>query len=637
MTPAEAVVLRHTWEFWARPDQVTPDTDWLTWLILTGRGWGKTRTAAEAVRARIESGRWSRTALVGATAGDVREVMVEGESGILAISPPWFRPKYEPSKRRLTWPNGAIATTFSADEPDRLRGPQHDGAWTDEPATWRYLDKSWDNLMLGLRQGPLPQVIATTTPRPLKLIRALLKDPTTFVTRGSTYANRENLAPSFYAKIISQYEGTRLGRQEIQGEVLEDVVGALWTMLLLDELRLQEMPQDASRVVVAVDPPTTSGEESDEAGIIVTARTAGGTGYVLDDCSGQMSPAEWGRAALDAYHKHRADAIVAETNQGGDMVRHVIQSVLRPGEEMPRFIGVHAKVGKRVRAEPVAAMYEQRRIRHVGSFPTLEDQMCNWVPGESDGSPDRMDAAVHGFAELFPAIAASEPVFVVSPGIHERRLAHNPAKTICRGWSFHHRRPACVWAQFDDEWRLCVLRETQGEGQAPDQLGRDALAYFADCGQPIDHAAEGEPASVADPTGHEVLRSLDIYCETQHTDHARRRSMLRRLLAVRADGMPGILIDPATCPLLAEGLRGAYAFEDEDPDRLAREPKAGAYAAVFAALEVLVEQLYDADTMTPHDKIVADYRSGRVQPSKARGIVSVARPRRRQAAWGGRG
>lgn len=392
----EALALLYDWAFWARDKQLPPDGDWFGWLILAGRGFGKTRTGAEFVRDQVQKGLWRRVALVARTAADVRDVMVEGESGILAISPPWFMPKYEPSKRRLTWPNGAIATTYSGDKPDQLRGPQHDGAWLDELAAWRY-SETFDQVMFGLRLGDNPQWVGTTTPRPTKLIRELLKDPAVRVTKGGTYENRANLAPSTVRQFERKYAGTRLGRQELDGIVLDDLPGALWTHSLIDKYRVHKHP-DLARIAVAIDPSTTSEEESAETGIIVGGVGTDGHGYVLDDLSLRGSPAEWALEALTGYHKFKADRIVAEANQGGDMIEQTLKSVLEKGERLPPYKKVHASRGKLTRAEPVSALYEQGLIHHVGGFAELEDQMCTWLPG--DKSPDRMDALVWLFTEL---------------------------------------------------------------------------------------------------------------------------------------------------------------------------------------------------------------------------------------------
>lgn len=388
-------MLLYEWRFWARPNQLPPENWRHVWLILAGRGFGKTRTGAETVRWLVETGQAKRIALVAPTAADARDVMVEGESGILAVSRPDFKPEYEPSKRRITWPNGAVAYTYSAEEPDRLRGPQHDFAWCDELAAWKYPDDTWDNLIFGLRLGDNPRVVVTTTPKPIPLVRKLVNDPETVVTRGSTYENAANLPPSFLKEIRDKYEGTRLGRQEIFAEILDDVPGALWTRSMLDDLRVKKAPE-LVRVVVAIDPAVSSGEDSDETGIIVAGKGADGHGYVLDDLTCRMSPDGWATRAVNAYYKHEADRIVAEVNNGGDLVEATIRTVDR---KIP-YKAVRASKGKRTRAEPIAALYEQGKIHHVGSFPLLEDQMCNFTPDGYDGSPDRVDALVWALTEL---------------------------------------------------------------------------------------------------------------------------------------------------------------------------------------------------------------------------------------------
>jgi phage terminase large subunit-like protein len=366
---------------------------------MAGRGFGKTRTGAEWVREQVMAGRMRRIALVGPTAADVRDVMVEGESGLLAVCDRYnFRPVYEPSKRRLLFPNGAIATTYSADEPNRLRGPQHDGAWADEVGAWRYPD-AFDQLQFGLRLGVHPRQVITTTPKPVQIVRQLVKQAAEVkteirISRGSTIENASNLAPSFLTAIEARYAGTRLGRQELDGELLEDVEGALWTLSLIDEYRVKAMPVgvDPSRIVVAVDPPITA--TGAECGIAVAAKGSDQHGYVLDDRSRQGTPNEWGTAAIAAFDEWRADAVVIETNQGGDMVENTLRTI-RPNLPIKR---VHASRGKATRAEPISALYEQGRIHHVGFFPSLEDQMCTWVQGEP--SPDRMDALVWALTDL---------------------------------------------------------------------------------------------------------------------------------------------------------------------------------------------------------------------------------------------
>jgi len=398
LPPAVALRLLHDWSVWGRPDQQPPPGAWRTWLILAGRGWGKTRTGAEWVRSIVSTGRARRVALVARTAADVRDVIVEGQSGILAISPPHERPTWEPSRRRLTWPNGAQATTYSAEEPDQLRGPQHDLAWTDELAAWRYPD-AWDQLRFGLRLGDHPRVCVTTTPRPTKIIRDLMASPDTVVTRGRTRDNVANLAPGVVAELERRYAGSRLGRQELDGEVLDDSAGALFRWTWIDTARVAKAP-DLRRVVVAVDPATTSHDESDETGIVVAGIGYDGRGYVLADESGRYRPEEWARRVASAYATHRADAVIAEGNQGGEMVASVLRSA--GGAGMPVRI-VHAKRGKATRAEPVAVLYEQGRVSHVGSLARLEDQLTTWDPATGRDSPDRLDALVYAVTELMGA------------------------------------------------------------------------------------------------------------------------------------------------------------------------------------------------------------------------------------------
>lgn len=340
------------------------------------------------------------------TAADARDVMVEGESGLLSVFPPGEKPLYEPSKRRITFKNGAIATTYSADEPERLRGPQHDAGWCDEVAAWNYAEEAWDMLMFGMRLGDNPQVCVTTTPRPVKLIRELLKAPYTVISQGTTYENRANLAPQFLEQIISKYEGTRLGRQEIDAELLEDIEGALWQRPWIDQHRVKEIkPRQIQRIVIAIDPAVTSTEESDETGMVAVAKGVDGRGYVLDDLSCRLSPDGWANRAVSAYRNLQADKIIAEANNGGDLVESVIRTV----DRIVPFKKVHAAKGKITRAEPIAALYEQGRISHVGSFPQLEDQMCQYTGEPGEKSPDRMDALVWALAELFLEPQAVKP------------------------------------------------------------------------------------------------------------------------------------------------------------------------------------------------------------------------------------
>jgi phage terminase large subunit-like protein len=419
------------WDFWARPNQLPPAGDWVTWLLQAGRGFGKTRVGSEWVRGEVEAGRRGRLALVARTAADARDVMVEGESGILAISPPWNRPKYEPSKRRLTWPNGALATLYSADEPDLLRGPQHDGAWVDELAAWRFPD-AWDQLMFGLRLGDDPRVVVTTTPRPTRLIRELAKSPTTRVTRGRSSDNRANLPAVFFDKIIEKYQGTRLGRQELDGEILEDNPGALWQRKNIDDNRITKLP-DIRRIVVAADPAVTSNADSDETGIIVAGMDGQSPAhfYILDDLSLSASPDSWARVLVLAYLRQKADRIIGEVNNGGDLIETIIRHVEIEGKPVglsASYKSVHATRGKAIRAEPISALYEQNRVHHVGAFPQLEDQLCDWDPSTSMDSPDRLDALVWALTEL-----SGDPAgpIRINPELTNRMKIMAPAR---RGW-----------------------------------------------------------------------------------------------------------------------------------------------------------------------------------------------------------
>ena len=383
------------WAFIAHPGQIPPtDRAWFCYLMRSGRGGGKTRAGAEWVLKRVRQG-YRHIALIGKAAPDVRDTMVElGPSSIMKIARPEERPVYEPSKRRLTFPNGAVATTFTGEEPDQLRGPAHDTVWIDELAKFKYPEETWDNMEMGLRLGDNPQVFCTTTPRPIPIIKRLVKDPTTIDIRFSTMQNAENLSPIFLKRVQERYAGTRLGRQELEGEVLEDNPNALFNRETIENLRIRQAPQ-LIRVVIGMDPAVTGNEKSDETGIIAGGIAATGHGYILQDASLRASPAEWARAGVRCLHQNQGDRIVGEVNNGGDLVEVNIRTVDR---NIP-FTAVHASRGKAIRAEPVAALYEQGRIHHVGTFPELEDQMCNWVPGGK--SPDRMDALVWCIWELF--------------------------------------------------------------------------------------------------------------------------------------------------------------------------------------------------------------------------------------------
>lgn len=396
-------------EFWAMPHQLPPEGDWRAWVILGGRGAGKTRAGAEWVRSRVEgglplaAGACRRVALVGETVDQVREVMIFGDSGIMACSPPDRRPTYQASRKRLEWPNGAVATVHSAHDPEGLRGPQFDAAWVDELAKWKKAEATWDQLQFALRLGDHPQVCVTTTPRNVGVLKRVLELPSTVSTHASTEANRANLAESFLEEVRARYAGTRLGRQELDGVLLADAEGAMWTTDKLEGVRCAG-PDRLDRIVVAVDPATTSGAGADECGIVVVGAETQGPpqdwkAYVLADRTVTgASPAEWARAAINAREEFGADRIVAETNQGGQMVAEVIRQV----DPLVPYKGVHASRGKVARAEPVAALYEQDRVRHVGALDALEDQMVKMTPRgfEGQGSPDRVDALVWAIHEL---------------------------------------------------------------------------------------------------------------------------------------------------------------------------------------------------------------------------------------------
>lgn len=428
LTDDEALVASYAWDvFWARENQLAPSVaqngvdDWRVWLLLAGRGFGKTRTGCEWARAMAEAGQ-GPGAIVGRTAADVRDVLIEGPAGIMAISPPWFRPVYNPSKRRLTWPNGVYALTFSAEEPDQLRGPQHAWALADEFAAWQYLADAWSNLQMGLRLGRHPQLAVMTTPRPLPLIRQLVADKRNAVTRGATKDNRDNLAASAIEDLERRYAGTRLGRQELEGEILDDVPGALWTRDMIEQTRptpgIRPPPLEAfERIVVGVDPSGSDGERGDFIGIVAAgrlnpqaAREWGKEFVVLADMTCQERPEQWARLVIDAYDTARADKIIAEGNYGGDMVRALIQAV-RPNAPVDL---VHASRGKHVRAEPVSALYEQKKVMHAEAFTMLEDELCMFTPTgyKGEDSPNRADAAVWALTAL-AFNAPAEPFILV--------------------------------------------------------------------------------------------------------------------------------------------------------------------------------------------------------------------------------
>jgi phage terminase large subunit-like protein len=387
------------WRSKARPSQLPPPGNWNGWAVVAGRGFGKSWIAANYANEMANS--VGRIALIGATAADVRDTMIEGESGILRTAPTWFRPTYEPSKRKVEWPNGCIATCFSSEEPDRLRGPQFELGILDEFAAWSKMQETWDMFSFGLRLGKHPRWVMATTPRPSKLLKEILSREGVVVTRGSTFENADNLAPPFLEAIKRKYDGTRLGRQELYAEVLDDVPGALWSQDQLDRDRVQHLPwAGLQRVVVAIDPATTSGEDSDETGIIVAGIDAVGHGYVLEDVSGRYAPHEWASIAINAYRRHNADRIIGERNNGGDMIEATIRSI----DPNVSFKSIHASRGKVTRAEPISALYEQGKIHHLGTFTQLEDQMCSFTSDFSKAtagySPDRVDALCYSISEL---------------------------------------------------------------------------------------------------------------------------------------------------------------------------------------------------------------------------------------------
>ncbi len=398
----------------ARTDQKVPQgDDWTVWLYLAGRGTGKTRSASEYITWMVMTNQAKRIALVGRTPADVRDIMIEGESGLVNIGAlRGFEPKWESSKRRLTWPNGAIATSYSAEVANQLRGPEHDLAWGDETAAWKdaikgdVLDTSWNNLKLGLRLGQHPKAIVTTTPKNVKLIKEIKNHRRTAISTASTYTNLKNLSSNFKEDVIDSYEGTRIGRQELMGELLEDMEGALWKLAQIDSLRVSpSLPLQLVQIVVAVDPSGGDKATSDEVGIIVVGKDSDGHGYVLEDLSGRYSPSKWAQVAMQAYETWQANKIVAEVNYGGDMVENTLRSQHYYG----MFEKVRASRGKQQRAEPVAALYgdpsnpdtwlTKGKVHHVGSFPKLEDEMTAWTP-ESNTSPNRLDAMVWGFTAL---------------------------------------------------------------------------------------------------------------------------------------------------------------------------------------------------------------------------------------------
>lgn len=409
ITEIEAEFIGTDWALFAQPHQIPPTLTangepWLTWLLIGGRGAGKTRAGAEWIRAQalglppLAHSAVGSIALVGETEHDVREVMIEGLSGLLAVHCRHERPVWSPSRRRVEWNNGAVAYAFSAEDPESLRGPQFGCAWSDELAKWRYAQATFDMLQFGLRLGSQPRQLVTTTPRPIAQIKKLMSDPTCVVTRASTRANALNLAPTFLQNVMGRYAGTRLGRQELDGEIIDDRPDALWSRALIEQCRVDDAPP-LTRIVVAVDPPVSSGKRADSCGIVAAGITGEGAIYVLaDDTVSGATPTAWAMKAIALWRRLEADALVAEVNQGGEMVRAVIAEV---DSQVP-VIAVRASRGKWLRAEPVAALYEQGKVKHAGHFTALEDEMCDFGPSglTSGRSPDRLDAMVWAVAAL---------------------------------------------------------------------------------------------------------------------------------------------------------------------------------------------------------------------------------------------
>lgn len=404
LSAPEVEAITRLWPVFARPDQLPPDGDWSVWLMIGGRGAGKTRAGAEWVRGAalgrppFAATPMTRIALVGETLADVRDVMIEGESGLLAIHPRHERPTWKSSKRKLEWPNGATALVFSAEDPESLRGPQFACAWSDELAKWTYAQETWDMLQFGLRLGESPRQVVTTTPRSIPILKELMASNRTAVTRAGTRMNAANLAPNFLDGIVGRYAGTRLGRQELDGEIIDERADALWSRDAIDRMRLKSAPP-LERIVVAVDPPVTSGKKADRCGIVVAGIDTTGRGIVLKDGTvAQARPAQWANRAIALYRRFDADVIVAEVNQGGEMVAQVLREV----DDTVPIKSVRATRGKWLRAEPVAALYEQSRVHHVGNLPELEDEMCDFGTGglSSGRSPDRLDALVWALTDL---------------------------------------------------------------------------------------------------------------------------------------------------------------------------------------------------------------------------------------------
>ncbi len=419
LTPGEMRYVNSCWDIFAHdhqrpPAQASNGQNWPTWLLIGGRGAGKTRAGAEWIRAQalglqpFAHAPVGRIALVGETEHDVREVMIEGVSGVLAVHDRAERPQWISSRKRLQWRNGAVAYAFSADDPESLRGPQFGCAWSDEMAKWRYAQAAFDMLQFGLRLGSQPRQLITTTPRPTALLKTLMADPANAVTRAPTRANAFNLAPTFLKNVMARYAGTRLGRQELDGEIIEDRPDALWSRALIESCRVDAAP-DLTRIVVAVDPPASSSKTADACGIVAAGLASDGMMYVLaDDSISGATPAVWAAKAIALWQRVEADGLIAEVNQGGEMVRAVIHQV----DASVPVIPVRATRGKHMRAEPVATLYAQGRVKHAGVFPALEDELCDFGPGglSSRRSPDRLDAMVWAITALMHGARAGPRV-----------------------------------------------------------------------------------------------------------------------------------------------------------------------------------------------------------------------------------
>ena len=393
----DARLLRLKWINLARPKQLTPKGDWSIWLILAGRGWGKTLTGAQDMAWFALNNPDSRLAIVAPTFADGRDTCIEGESGLLSIMDDKIIANYNRSLGEIVLHNGSRFKTFSADTPERLRGPQHHRVWCDELGSWKY-SETWDQMMFGLRLGEHPKVVVTTTPKPIPLIKDLLKRKDTYTTTGSTFENKDNLAEASLSQLKEKYEGTRLGRQELYAEVLEDVEGSLWSRDMIESsmIRYNEKLPSFKRIVIAVDPAVTANKRSDETGVVVCAEDFQGKYYILNDLSGKYSPDAWAKKVVEAYESYKADKVIAEVNNGGDLVERVVKTV----DRNVNYKSVRATRGKFVRAEPIAALYEQKRVRHLNRFNLLEDQLCSYNPEITSQSPDRLDALVWGLTEL---------------------------------------------------------------------------------------------------------------------------------------------------------------------------------------------------------------------------------------------